>query len=213
MNNLHTLARLFVRTMAANLVMLVVIISFYAEPFSLVMDPFSWLGKLVTSGGLSNTSAALLFSATLLCDACKWRRVLSLLSEYRFGRLPGVRMLGRMVLIGFLLMAFPCDKFVYTHSVGAGLVVGGFWALTTGMLYYLRNKLGLLTHIGLQLILHISAIFCGANFVADTSLKGFSQRPLIISIVAETGICLNTLIRFKKATAWHATELRSHCDS
>lgn len=199
MNNLHALARLFVGTVAANIVMLAIILRTYPEPFSLVMDPFSWLGKLVTSTGLPNAGGLLLFNFSLLFDICIWKKFLSLLSEYRIGRHPAVRILSRVVLTGFVFMTFPCDRFDNIHSLGAGLVVGGLWALTTSMLYRFRDKFGPGIYIALQLTLHAAAFFCGANFVFDTPLKGFSQRPLVIAILAETGICLNVLTPNLKA--------------
>ena len=187
---MHGLARLFVGSVAANLVMLALIIRVYAEPFSLVMDPLSWLGKIETAGGVPNTVAFLLFSATLLVDACIWRKVLTILPGNGEGRFTMGWLLGRGVLAGFILMAFPCDRFVVVHNIGAGLVVGGFWALATGMLYRSRDKLGAGVHLGLQLILHFTALYCGVNFAWDTPLKGFSQRPLLLAIIADTGLCL-----------------------
>lgn len=53
-----------------------------------------------------------------------------------------VRILGRLVLVGFMLAAFPCDQFETIHSYGAGFVVGGLWALTAIMLYRIRDILG-----------------------------------------------------------------------
>jgi len=188
---MHALAKLYVGSVAANLVMLALTIRAYAEPFSLVMDPFSWLGKIETAGGHSNTIAFLLFSGTMLVDAYIWHRALTMLpGTGSSGRLTMGWLLGRGVLVGFILMAFPCDRFVLIHNIGAGLVVGGFWALTTGMLYRCREKLGAVVHLGLQLILHCTALYCGANFVWDTPLKGFSQRPLLLAMMADTGLCL-----------------------
>lgn len=195
MNNLETMTKLYIRMLAANLIMLAMIIRFYAGPFSLAMDPLSWLGKLVTDEGLPNTLAFILFSATLLYDAFVWRRFLAVLPESRCGRRPAPRLLGRAVLAGFILMAFPCDRFEIIHSIGGGLVVGGFWALTTGLLFSLRDRLGVITHASLQLFLQLAAIYCGYHFAFDTPLKGLSQRPLLLAITGETGLCLNVLLK------------------
>ena len=195
MYGLSSLVRLFNGAVAANLIMLVVIVRAHAGYFSLLMDPFSWLGKLVAAEGLANTGAFLLFSATLLLNAIIWIRMLSLMALCRIGRHPAFLLIGRLVLVGFALMAFPCDRFVTTHSIGAGFVVGGLWAITAAMLYFTRYRLGRRVHLGMQIILHLAALFCGVNFVFDTLLKGFSQRPLLLAILTEAGICLNKLVR------------------
>lgn len=193
MNHNYTLARLYVTAVAANLVMLALIIRAYAEPFSLLMDPFSWLGKLETSSGFSNTGALILFTATLLFNSYIWSKTLSILFSYQIGRHPLVQILGRAVLAGFILMAFPCDQFGFIHDLGAGLVVGGLWACSTGLLYRVGEKIEPVKYFGLQLVLHISALFCGINFLIDSPLKGFSQKPLILAIIVEAGFCLKML--------------------
>lgn len=196
MNSLSAVARLYVVTVTANLILLAVVVRAYASCFALLMDPFSWLGKLFTSDGSANVIAMFIFSGTLLLNALVWRQFVSLMSRgYLFATQAGFRLLGQMVQAGFVLMAFPCDIFVITHSVGGGFVVGGLWAFTTGMLYQMRGRLGPVAYICFQLFLHVSAIFCGVTFVLDSPLKGFSQRPLLIAILAETGICLNILVR------------------
>ncbi len=208
MNNLYSLTRLFVAAVTTNICMLIIITRFYAGSFSLLLDPFSWLGALVTESGLRNNTAAFMFTATQLCNVVFWRRARTLLLEFRTGRHPLVRFLGGLVQAGFILMAFPCDRFVFIHSLGAGFTVGGLWALTSGLLYNVRERLGRGTHILMQFLLQLSAVYCGVNFVLDSPLKGFSQRPLLIAFIAETGLCLKMLLRAQagRRAAWHQTE-------
>lgn len=195
MDILQGLKRLFIWTLIANVIMLIIIIRSYAGSFSLLMDPLSWLGKVNTDGGQTNTIALVLFNSGLLLNAYRWKKALNLTVHNSTGRHPLARFLGHVVLVGFILMAFPCDIFVTLHSIGGGMVVGGLWAFTTALIYHVREELGAGTHTFLQLTLHTVALFCGTNFVLDTALKGFSQRPLLIAIIIGTGISLNALTK------------------
>ena len=192
MRSLHKLTRWYAGTMVVNLCMLVVIIRIYAEPFSLVMDPFSWLGKTITNNGSANTAALLLFTTTLFFNAFRWRQALDLLSHTLAWRFALVRFLSHLVLAGFFLMVFPCDRFDAIHSTGSGFVIGGLWALTTIMLFRFSEEFEPRAYILLQLILHSAALFCGVNFILDSVLKGFSQRPLLLAIITVTSLCLKT---------------------
>ncbi|MFU8794718.1 MAG: hypothetical protein ACNA7Z_05055 [Dethiobacteria bacterium] len=195
MEDTFKLYRWYVSTLIINLAMMAVIIGIYAESFSLAMDPFSWLGKITTSGGLANTGAFLFFSLTLFFNIFRWRKALVLLSETGLWKYKQVQILGYMVLAGFFLMAFPCDRFDVIHSTGSGLVIGGLWALSTLALFRLKEEFAPRVFISLQLFLHSAALFCGINFVLDSALKGFSQRPLLIAIIAVSAICLRIKIQ------------------
>lgn len=194
---LFSLARVFIVTVLGNLATVLIGVAAYPEPFSLVMDPLSWLGKIETAQGLPNLPLFFLTSVTLLTDALVWRHGISLLKDFQFGRRWDVRALGWMVTAGFIIMAFPCDKFILLHSIGGALLVGGLWAFTTTALWYMKNRghLSRKTHIWFQILLHGPAIFCGINFVWDTPLKGFSQKPLVLAILVNTAICLHVLVR------------------
>lgn len=194
---LFSLARVFVLTVLGNLAAVLVGGAAYPEPFSLVMDPLSWLGKLETAQGLPNSPLFFLTSFTLLTDALVWRHGISLLKDFQFGRRWDVRALGWMVTAGFIIMAFPCDKFILLHSIGGALLVGGLWAFTTVSLWYTRKRgfLGRKAFVWRQILLHAAALFCGINFVWDTPLKGFSQKPLVLAILVNTALCLHA--RFK----------------
>jgi len=190
MVHLSKLYRWYVGTLVFNFTMMAVIIRTYAESFSLAMDPFSWLGKITTSDGAANTGASLLFSVALFFNLFRWRKALALLSETRLWRLKLVPILGHLVLFGFLLMAFPCDRFKNIHSIGSGFVIGGLWAFITLTLLSLKNEFTPRVFISLQLFLHSAALFCGISFMLDAALKGFSQRPLLLAIIAISAICL-----------------------
>lgn len=194
MNNLFALTRLFRRTVVANLLILLLAAAAYPEPFSLLMDPLSWLGKWTTAAGHANTGLFLLTAITLVADAAVWRHAVSLASFPWLQRWE-MRVLGEMVSLGFVIMAFPCDVFVFTHSVGAGIMVGGLWAFTAINLYYLYRAgvLDASLHLWMHLGLHVAALFCGVNFVLDSPLKGFSQRPLVLAILADITICFRLL--------------------
>lgn len=192
--NLKTLPASFLKMVALNLLLLLIIVFFYPQSFSLALDPLSWLGRLELENGTQNGIAFFLFTATLLFDAFRWQNALSLFKQFAPNQRPWLRILGQSIFLGFLLMAFPCDRFGKLHSIGAGLVVGGFWALTALTLTLARSKLAKGVFLGLHLILHAVAVFCGISFVWDTFLKGFSQRPLLLAIVAELGYALKLVL-------------------
>ncbi|HHY09495.1 MAG TPA: hypothetical protein GX528_02895 [Firmicutes bacterium] len=198
----------FFKMVVFNLIMLLVISFFYAEPFSFAMDPLSWLGRLETDNG-PNTTAFLLFAATLLFDAFSWYNTLPLIEGFPKPKQPIFQLLAWAVLIGFILMAFPCDKFSKIHCLGAGLLVGGFWALTGALLFLARERLKKAVYIALHFILHAAALFCAICFVCDNLLKGFSQRPLLLAIIAELGLCLKALWQDEARTefGWHYKSL------
>lgn len=200
MNCCHALSKLLIWMVLANAAALAIGIVYYPEPFSPVMDPVSWLGKVETAQGYSNTPVFLLTTVVLLTDAVLWRYAMALLKNCRFGRRLETRILGWMVAAGYAIMAFPCDKFILLHSLGGALLVGGLWAFTTFSLYYQR-VLGYMRpamHFCLQSFLHIPAVFCGINFVMDSPLKGFSQKPLILAILVNTALGLRVLVRTRK---------------
>ena len=213
MKNLYKLSKLYMATILINFMVLIITAQVHAETFSLIRDPISWLGRAETSAGESNSGALLLFSASLLLNAYIWKKVLEILAERRFWQYPFVKLMSYMVLSGFLLMALPCDIFIKTHSIGSGFVIGGLWALNTISLVYFKdhfeNKVLLLMHF----ILHISALFCGANFVFNTALKGFSQRPLLAAIAFISGLCIKNRIHFEEEKGYEYDQpvlLRDH---
>jgi hypothetical protein len=201
MQNLQKLARLYAGAMVVNLAMLVIIIRVYSEPFSLMMDPFSWLGRTAALDGSPNTGSFLLFNATLLFNVFIWKQILVLISESSVWSYPPVRILGYLILAGFLLMFFPCDRFDAIHSTGGGLVKGGLWAFSTLMLYRFKDEFNPWVFMILQLVLLSSVLFCGVSFLRDSFLKGFSQRPLLLAIIAITSICLNAGLKNRTVSA------------
>jgi len=193
-NNLFVVSRLFWGLVAVNFVIVLLGAALYPEPFSLLMDPMSWLGKWVTASGRANTGLFLVTAATLVGDAVAWRYVVAL-ADFPWMQRREMRLFGAMVSLGFVIMAFPCDIFVATHSFGAGIMVGGLWAFTAMNLYHLYRYgiMGATLHRWLHIVLHAAALFCGVNFVLDTPLKGFSQRPLILAILADNFIFFRLL--------------------
>ena len=213
MRNLHKLANLYTFSVAVNVISLYIAARVYAESFSLLMDPISWLGKVFTDDGSANTGAFLILTVTMFLNALIWKEILSLLSRSNVWKIPVVRFLGRAVLVGFILLAFPCDKFVGIHSIGGAFVVGGLWGLCTIVLYRVKVLLNSRSYMIMWYLLHISAIFCGINFVLDSALKGFSQRPLLMAIIMITGICLHIQLRsrFEPDFAYNRSKLlRDH---
>ena len=190
---MQRIAGLYRGLLLVNLIMLVVIIALFPEPFSLSGDPISWLGKVGPGAGLSFYHSFWLFSGTLLFNIIRWSQILSLLSQHPFWRNPLVRAAGWAVLAGFVLMLFPCDRFDAIHSTGGTLVGLGMWVLSTMMLIHSSSFIYKNVIVILHILLHASALFCIFNFAFDTALKGFSQRPAILVIVAVTCLCLKIL--------------------
>lgn len=195
MNCLLAVSRLYVFAAFYNSVLTLFARWCYAGRFSLLMDPLSWLGKVTTDEGLANTPAALLFGAGLLFNMYVWKKFMAETAKCRAGRIWPARTLQWFVFYGFFFMAFPCDVFVVLHSIGGGLLVGGLWALATMFIYHARDNIGRLRHLLMHGILHLTTLYCFYHFVLDTPLKGFSQKPLILAIVLETGIILNELLQ------------------
>ncbi|NLM46488.1 MAG: hypothetical protein GX200_06790 [Firmicutes bacterium] len=195
MESLLVISRLYILAFAYNLTMLVLVARCYAETFSLVMYPLSWLGKVTLDSGAANTPAAVLFAAGIVFNMYLWKKVLDELAKTSMGKKLPAKILGSFVFYGFLLAALPCDVFVLLHSIGGGLLVGGLWAFTAWLLYYARDVLGRLNHLLLQAALHSSALYCFYHFLLDSELKGFSQRPLLLAITFGSGASLNTLLQ------------------
>ncbi|MBW6463435.1 MAG: hypothetical protein SCJ94_08100 [Bacillota bacterium] len=190
MNDLQRIAILYRGLLLFNLFMLIVIFIIFPEPFSILGDPLSWLGKVGPGEGLAFYYSFWLFSAALLYNIFRWSQILLLLSKYPVWRRLLVRIAGWAVSAGFILMLFPCDRFDPIHSTGGTLVGLGMWMLSTMILIRSDSLFERRIKVWLHLILHASALFCIANFALDTSLKGFSQRPAILTIVVITNICL-----------------------
>lgn len=201
MQKLQKLARLYAGSMVVNLAMFAIIIRVYTEPFSLVMDPFSWLGRMAALDGSPNTASFLLFTATILFNIFIWKQILNLISESSLWSYQAVHILGYLVLAGLLLMLFPCDRFDAIHSTGGGFVKGGLWAFSALMLYRFRDEFNPRVYIIMQLVLFGSVLFCGVSFLHDSYLKGFSQRPLLLAIVTINSICLNAGLKSRTESA------------
>lgn len=184
------IASLFQRTLAANGLMLLAAVFCYADSFNWLMTPLSWLGKLIADNGRSNLLACIIFCGAMLFNTVMWRRGSKLMAATSFGRQPSSALFSWMVFCGFPFMALPCDRFVLLHSFGGALVVGGLWAYTTSLLWHCRDLFTDAEHLGLQCALHVSALFCGANFFLDTALKGMSQRPLLLAIAGIMALAL-----------------------
>ncbi|NLN06080.1 MAG: hypothetical protein GX167_00475 [Firmicutes bacterium] len=195
MDSLLVISRLYILAVAYNLTMLVLVAWCYAETFSLIMYPLSWLGKVTLDSGAANKMAAVLFSAGTIFNMYFWKKMLDELAKTSMGKKLPVKILGCFVFYGFLLLALPCDVFVLLHSIGGGLLVGGLWALTAWLLYYAKNVLGRFNHLLLQLTLHSTALYCFYHFLLDSELKGFSQKPLLLAITFGSGASLNTLLQ------------------
>lgn len=190
MLNLQKLTRVYIAAIVVNLAMLVIMIVIYVDSFSLLMNPYSWLGRTAALDGTPNTGSFLIFSATLFFNIFMWMQILTLLSGSSVWRSYLVRILAYLVLAGFILMLFPCDRFDPVHSTGGGLVKGGLWALSSFMLYYFKGEFNHRVFYALQILLFVSVLFCGVSFLLDSPLKGFSQRPLLLAITVITAVCL-----------------------
>jgi len=195
MKDLQRIASLYRGLLLFNLVMLIVIIAFYPEQFSLLRDPVSWLGKMGPGEGWDYYSSFWFFSAALLFNIFRWNQIISVLAQNPVWKKPLVRIACRVVLAGFVLMIFPCDRFDPIHSTGGSLVGLGLWVISTMMLVRLKEIFESSIYYVLHIILHGSALFCIINFALDTALKGFSQRPAILAIVIVTNICLHLQLK------------------
>jgi len=183
MNDLQRIAVLYRDLLLFNLFTMIVIFIVFPEPFSLIGDPLSWLGKVGPGEGLAFYYSFWLFSAALLYNIFRWSQILLLLSRHPVWRRLLVRIASWAVPAGFILMLFPCDRFDPIHSTGGTLVGLGMWMLSTMILIRSGSLFERRIKAGLHILLHASALFCIANFALDTSLKGFSQRPERIRIM------------------------------
>ena len=199
MNHLQKIANLYRGQLLFNLFMLVVIIAVFPERFSLLEDPISWLGKTGSNAGLPFYNSFWLFSGALLFNIFRWSQILLLLNKLHLRGIFLVLVAGWAVLAGFILMLFPCDRFDAIHSTGGTLVNLGMWLLSTLMLISLGSSIKPPLKAGLHIFLHASALYCIINFAYDTPLKGFSQRPAILAIVAVTYICFRYKELIKRA--------------
>src|SRR5690554_2787838 len=197
MSFFHKLAGLFYRVLAANALFLLAAVICYADDFNWLMTPLSWLGKFVTDNGCSNIPALLVFCGAMIYNSLMWWRGHNLMACTSYGRQAHTTVLGWMVFSGFPLMALPCDRFVLLHSFGGALLVGGLWAYTSGLLWHYRSLFSPGKHLGLHGALHAAALFCGANFFGDTSLKGMSQRPLLLAIVTVLAVSLRACCHYE----------------
>ena len=195
MESLLVISRLYLLAVAYNFMMLAFLMWCYPETFSFTLYPLSWLGKVTLDSGLSNTLTAVLFAGGNLFNMYLWKKILDELAKTNTGQKLAAKIFGNFILLGFPLMALPCDVFVILHSVGGGLLVGGLWAMTTWLLYYAREELGRRNYLLLQAILHSTALYCFYHFLVDSELKGFSQRPLLLSIALGSGAGLNALLQ------------------
>lgn len=196
MNDLQRVATLYRELLLVSLFMLLVLIIIFPEPFSLLSDPISWLGKIGPGEGLAFYYSFWVSSAALIYNVFRWSQIVLLLSQYPVWRRPLLCIFGWAIPAGFMLMLFPCDRFDAIHSTGGALVGLGMWMLSTVMLLRTSSLFERRIKVGLHLFLHTSALFCIVNFLLDTALKGFSQRPAILAIVVVTNLCLILQLRF-----------------
>jgi len=195
MNNLQKIANLYRGLLLFILAMIVIVLAVFPEPFSLLRDPFSWLGKAGPGSGLAVYRSLWLFSAALIYSAYRWYQIIAVVAQNPVWQKISVRIAFWAVLAGFILMLFPCDRFDPIHSSGGALVGIGMWMISAMMLFRLGRLFNLLTKISLHLVLHSSALYCIIHFTLDTPLKGFSQRPAILAIVLATMICLHLQLK------------------
>ncbi len=195
MNNLQKIASLYRGLLLFILAMLVIVLAVFPEPFSLLRDPFSWLGKAGPGSGLAVYRSLWLFSAALIFSAYRWYQIIVAVAQNPVWQKISVRIAFWAVFAGFILMLFPCDRFDPIHSSGGALVGIGMWLISAMMLFRLDRLFNLLTKTSLHLVLHSSALYCIIHFTLDTPLKGFSQRPAILAIVLVTMICLHLQLK------------------
>ncbi len=195
MNDLQKIAGLYRGFLLFNLGMLVIIFVVFPEPFSLLRDPLSWLGKTGSGNGLAFYKSFWLFSAALIFNIARWSHILYQLARQPAWRKPLVRIAGWSVLVGFILLLLPYDISDAIHSAGGSLVGLGMWVFSTLLLLRSAGMLKPVINVGLHLILHASALYCIYSFALNTPLKGLSQRPAILAIVVVTNICLYLQLR------------------
>ncbi len=195
MNNLQKIANLYRGLLLFILAMLVIVLAVFPEPFSLLRDPFSWLGKAGPGSGLAVYRSLWLFSAALIFSAYRWYQIIATVAQNPVWQIISIRIAFWAVFAGFILMLFPCDRFDPIHSSGGALVGIGMWVISAMMLFRLGRLFNLLTKASLHLVLHSSALYCIIHFTLDTPLKGFSQRPAILAIVLVTMICLHLQLK------------------
>jgi len=189
------LAKLYNGILFINLIMITLIIIFYPVSFSLLMDPVSWLGKIGTGITSAYGKTFSLFATTMLINTILWQKIINWLVKIKAWYNMVIRMASYMVLVGFILMIFPCDRFDAVHSTGGGLVAVGLWLLSTILLFHSKQALPPYLHLGLQFFLQSSVLFCGYHFTINSALKGFGQRPLIIAFIIIPNICFYASLR------------------
>ncbi|MBM4236558.1 MAG: hypothetical protein FJ152_08845 [Firmicutes bacterium] len=198
MNNLQRIANLYRDLLILIGAMILMVIAIFPEPFSLLRDPVSWLGKTGPGSGFAVYRSFWLFSAALIFITFKWYQIIAVVAQSPIWQKLYVRLAFLAVLAGFLLMLFPCDRFDPIHSTGGALVGIGMWIISSMMLFRLGRMFNRFVETSLHVMLHSSALYCIIHFSLDTPLKGFSQRPAILAIVLVTTICLH----------WHSKALQ-----
>lgn len=191
MNDLQRITNLYRDLLLFIGAMILIVIAVFPEPFSLLRDPVSWLGKTGPGSGFAVYRSFWLFSAALIIITFRWYQIIAVVAQSPIWQKFFVRLAFLAVLAGFLLMLFPCDRFDPIHSSGGALVGIGMWIISSMMLFRLGRMFNRFVKTTLHLMLHSSALYCIIHFASDTPLKGFSQRPAILAIVLVTTICLH----------------------
>ncbi|MFO7852380.1 MAG: hypothetical protein ACQERS_13630 [Bacteroidota bacterium] len=101
----------------------------YGQPFSFKEHAISHFGRIRTQDGSPNTLSLFIYGIGMIMSSLICFR-LSNLSEDNTSH-----NLFRLAAIGYILLIVPCDILHKIHSIGGALVIGSLWLLTVILLH------------------------------------------------------------------------------
>ncbi len=175
--NWPELNRLFNYLAGIAIIILILGILTYGEPFYFSDEPYSALGRFWSPTGNLNIKSMIIFAAGL---------ILSALTCFRIERTLNGRYNHWLFTIcgtGYLLMLAPCDILNPIHSLGVLMVIGSLWFFSVFSLFTLLHSIGILRFLLYQLLLHGTLLPYAFNYTFDLPALQAVQKFAIIGLI------------------------------
>ncbi len=144
----HKLNRFSSYLIYVTLVVFILGVLTYGQPFSFKEHAISHFGRIRTQDGSPNTLSLLIYGTGMLISTLICFK-LSRLTEHNTSNI-----LLRIAATGYILLIVPCDILNIIHSVGGAMVIGSLWLLIVIQIHELikqSNKIkAYLYHLLLQ---------------------------------------------------------------
>ena len=189
--NYHRLNNLMYIFLANTIIIFILGTLTYGEKFHFWDYAYSYLGRVKTPTGNSNTLSFIIYVAGCMINSIICFKISNTITERLY------KIFFRVCGAGYLLLMLPCDVINSIHSVGGALVVGSLWFFSVISINDIYRSGNILKAILYFLLLNGTVLPYAYAHIVKAPWEQIAQKPALLGLI----------LTLKLVLTWHNREV------